>query len=300
MSAEETLLPAARPRVANRLLRAVLGIAAMMGLGVACQFGAHALEDVFGVVGPLRPGLNSLALIPGMLVGYILFVKLIERRRLAEFAAAAAVPQLTGGVVLGTGLFLLTMAPLWVMGLYQLDGFNGPEVLMKPLVLALVPAVFEELLFRGLIQRIIEERFGSLWALGVTSLLFGLAHGFNPGASPYTFLIIAGEAGLLLGGAWVATRKLWLVMGLHFAWNFVQGGVFGEAVSGNRLDGLLDGSLHGPVWLTGGAFGPEASVQAIALAAVSGLIMVAIAARRGRLIPPLKRGRGMIGAGQFA
>ena len=275
------------PLIRNGLLRGALGLALMLGLGIGCQFIAFGLENAVHVDKDLRPMVSSLALLPGLLAGYLILVKGIERRPLSEAAPGKALPQIAIGLAVGAGLFALTMAPLMALGFYQAHGLNPAGVLIKPLVLALVAAVMEELLFRGLIQRLIEERFGPLWALGVTSLLFGLAHGINPGATPFTFLIIAAEAGLLLGACWVATRSLWLPIAVHFAWNFTQGGVFGAAVSGNSSDGLVAGQLRGPVLLTGGAFGPEASVQAVAFAVTAALIILWIAGRKGMLAGPV-------------
>ena len=90
----------------------------------------------------------------------------------------------------------------------------------------------EELLFRGILFRWIEEFGGSWAALMVTSVLFGLAHVINPNATWFSSFAIAVEAGVLLGGAYMLTRSLWMPMGLHAAWNFTQGDIFDVPVSG--------------------------------------------------------------------
>lgn len=70
-----------------------------------------------------------------------------------------------------------------------------------------------------------------------------------------------GDAAPFLAIAYTATRSLWLPIGLHFAWNFTESGVFGTAVSGaDGEHGLLRTVLSGPEVLTGGTFGPEASL----------------------------------------
>ena len=282
-------MPAAlQPRVRNLFLRGLVGIAFILGLGVACQLIAFAAEDLYPIAKAILPAVNSLALLPGVMLGYCLFVRLIERRPLSELAPRPALPQLSMGLALGVALFMATMAPLIGLGLYTVNGTNPAQVLVKPLVIGLVAAVAEELVFRGLLLRLLEERWGSLWALGISSLVFGLAHGINPGASPIIFLIIALEAGLLLGAAWLATRRLWLGIGLHFAWNFTQGGIFGAAVSGTGMAGLLAGRLTGPAVLTGGPFGPEASLQAVAICVTAGLFLLLLARRHGKLVGPAR------------
>ena len=74
-------------------------------------------------------------------------------------------------------------------------------------------------------------------------------------------MAIAIEAGVLLGAAYKWSGTLWLPIGIHWAWNFTQGNIFGFAVSGNGAgESLIQATVEGPAWLTGGAFGAEASV----------------------------------------
>jgi hypothetical protein len=94
------------------------------------------------------------------------------------------------------------------------------------------------------------------------------------------------EAGILLAAAYMLTRRLWLCMGLHFAWNFTQGGIFSAAVSGGASHGLLKATLVGPDWLTGGAFGPEASAVAVVVCTTAGLLLLVAADRKGHVIQP--------------
>jgi membrane protease YdiL (CAAX protease family) len=92
-------------------------------------------------------------------------------------------------------------------------------------------------------------------------------------------------AGILLAACFMFTRRLWLPMGVHFAWNFTQSGIFGLSVSGNKaLPGLLKAALYGPAWLTGGEFGPEASAVTVLLGLLLGVIILKRAVQRGRLV----------------
>ncbi len=74
----------------------------------------------------------------------------------------------------------------------------------------------------------------------------------------------------MLGAAYVACQNLWVPIGLHLAWNWAQAGIFGVTVSGSDLSslGLFESTMSGPAVLTGGGFGPEASVFAILVCAV--------------------------------
>jgi hypothetical protein len=151
-------------------------------------------------------------------------------------------------------------------------------------------AVTEELIFRGVLFRIIEGRIGTWLALALTAALFGMSHLFNAHATVWGALSIAVEAGAMLGAAYVATRNLWVPIGVHFAWNFAEGGVFGTNVSGtDSPQGLLHGVLSGPTAISGGEFGPEASVYALAVGVLVTVVFLMVARRRGRLVPLRRR-----------
>ncbi|MGH9703358.1 MAG: lysostaphin resistance A-like protein, partial [Candidatus Acidiferrales bacterium] len=140
---------------------------------------------------------------------------------------------------------------------------------------------------RGFLFRLIQLAGGTWIAIVISSALFGLAHAFNPGASFTSTLAIALEAGVLLAAAFIVTRRLWLPIGIHAGWNFAEGSLFGMAVSGGHSrSSLLAGALKGPVILTGGEFGPEASVVAIAVCLAAAAFLLRRSSRLGLLIRP--------------
>ena len=219
------------------------------------------------------------------LLGYVLFVHRVERRRLSELALARCLPQLTAGLILGSVLFSSTVAVLAVCGALRITGHAPPTVLLRPLLMSISAGVLEELLFRGVLLRLLDAALGSWLALALSAGVFGVLHLIAPHASLSAAIAIMLEAGVLLGSAYFLTRRLWLPIGLHIGWNFTQGGVFGIAVSGHPSIGLLQAVLSGPSWLTGGAFGAEASVVAIAICLMTALFLLVLAARRGQLRP---------------
>jgi membrane protease YdiL (CAAX protease family) len=90
----------------------------------------------------------------------------------------------------------------------------------------------------------------------------------------------------MLAAAYAATRSLWLPIGLHFGWNFAESGIFGTEVSGNGdTHGLLDASTSGAELITGGEFGPEASVYATLSGALLTVVFLWLARRRGHIVP---------------
>ncbi len=147
------------------------------------------------------------------------------------------------------------------------------------LVVGLGAGIGEEIMFRGVLFRIVEEGAGTWAALVVSALFFGAVHIGNPGATVWSSAAIAIEAGLLFGLIYHLTRSLPLCMGLHASWNFMQGTVYGIPVSGTTADGWLVSQRSGPDWLSGGFFGAEASVVALALCTLVSVALWLIAIR---------------------
>jgi len=218
--------------------------------------------------------LLALISIAGAGAAYLLYVRLVERRTATELGLAGAGRELAAGVLIGGGLMALCVGVLWALGAYRVVGINPPLVLVSALGAALFRGFVEELLLRGAGLRLGARLLGTWPALLVSAALFGLLHARNPGASVASTIGVA-AGGLLLGAAFLATGRLWLAAGLHGAWNFAQGGVFGLDVSGVPSIGLLRGTLAGPELLTGGAFGIEASPLAtlVCLTATAGLLV---------------------------
>jgi len=152
--------------------------------------------------------------------------------------------------------------------------------------LGLVPAFMEEILIRGIVFRITEDSLGTWLAMVISALLFGFLHILNSGATWFAAVCIAVEAGVLLAAAYVTTRRLWFPIGLHFAWNFTQGGIFGVAVSGITVHGLLKSTLTGPELISGGEFGAEASIFAVINRTAVAILLIVIAVQNGQIIRP--------------
>jgi len=223
-----------------------------------------------------------------------LYKRWIEREPDLEFASRGAVPELAAGLASGLVLFSLVTGVVWLLSGIRFEGVRalGDTQFTQWATLAIISGFLEETLFRGLLFRAIEKVSGSWIALAVTSAFFGAAHIFNPDATWFAAVAIAVEAGILLGAAYMLTRRLWLAVGMHAAWNFTQGWVFSIPVSGTGQPiGLIMTTRAGPEWLTGGEFGLEASAIAMLIVTAFGLALLAWVARRGGFVaPPWRRG----------
>jgi len=219
-------------------------------------------------------------------LSYSAFVRIVEKRPVTELAASGAVAELASGTLLGAMLFTATIGILWSLGYYQVSGMNNWMTAAPVFAGAVISGVVEEILFRGILFRIAEQVLGTWLALLISALLFGLLHLFNPNATWVAAIAIALEAGILLAAAYVLTRRLWLAIGVHFAWNFTQGGIFGVAVSGNQAAGLLQATLTGPELLSGGEFGAEASIFAVAVCLAAGAYLLWRAHNKSNFVRP--------------
>jgi len=217
-------------------------------------------------------------------VTYRWIVRKTEHREPVEIAKNRA--ALGRGLLIGTGLFACVIANIALLGDYHVLGWGSVAGAIALFGFSAAAAVTEELIFRGVLFRIVEGWIGTWPALALTGLLFGLSHLFNAHATLWGALAIAVEAGGMLGAAYVATRNLWLPIGLHFAWNFAEGGIFGTDVSGtNAPEGLLRGVTSGPAALSGGEFGPEASVYSLLAGVIVTIVFMRLARRRGHIVP---------------
>lgn len=237
---------------------------------------------------PVQHALANLSsqLLP-TLVAYLILVKLVERRRVDELAPRDIPAFGTAGLVIGAVLFSLVVAVLWLAGSYHVTGTN-PQVDWLPAVLVagIGAGIGEEIVARGVLFRIVEEGLGSWWALVISALFFGAAHIANPAATLWSSAAIAVEAGVLLALLYALTRSLWTCIGLHAAWNIMQGTVYGIPVSGTKANGWLVSYRTGPDWLSGGAFGAEASVVALAVCLTLSAILLVVALRHHAIVPP--------------
>lgn len=266
------------------LVRLVIGFLAI-GLWV---FAFQVVVHLSGVQ-PRSPlhALLGLLIPVGVLVIYTFFVRFLEKRPMVELAPRGAQRFAARGILVGAALFCIAMLAMKLLGAWTYLGMAPFSYLAFPFLSALIAGILEETVVRGLLFRLLEEWLGSWIALALSAVIFGLLHAFNPGASIVSTAAIALEAGVLLAAAYMYSRSLWFVMGLHFAWNLTEGGIFATSVSGGPTEGVIRVSfVSGKDWLTGGQFGPEASLPAVLICLAAGIAFIMMAKRAGRVVAP--------------
>ena len=225
-----------------------------------------------------------------------LFRRFIDRQSLQGLGLDRRrgwVSELLAGAGLGLGVMAVIFVLQWVSGWARISLTGEPSDtallgLLAYVIIFLAVAGSEELMFRGYLLQTLEEWPGVIPAVIVSSVLFGVFHGLNPNVNVLALaqLILAG---LVFAYTYLVTRRLWLPIALHFAWNFFQGPVFGFPVSGVPSGGLFSVEPAGPTLITGGAFGPEGGLSGLI---GLGLIAFAVWRWKGRWLLPQRCSAG--------
>lgn len=267
------------PSRTRAVSRAIVMVATFAAVMVVVNSGASALE------GPVAALLLGPALGILVLVLYFLAVRFIERRAVTELARPGAARHVLSGLLGGFALAATTVGIIAALGGYQIVGWGTISGGLIVVGMMCAVAVSEEVLFRGVIFGLIQGRWGTWIALIVSGLMFGLVHLVNPGTTLWGAFAVAVEAGLMLGAAYIVSGSLWLPIGLHLGWNIATVAIFGTIGSGgDARAALVEAVTHGPTWLTGGDFGPEGSLVAVAVCSVATVFLLVSAQRSGRIV----------------
>lgn len=224
---------------------------------------------------------------------YIAYGRFVEGREVTELSTPKMGREWATGAMIGTGLIATCFLLLTLLGMYHVEGLNPVSYMLPAVAMALSAATFEELFFRGVVLKSIEDLAGSWVALVLASAIFGSTHLLNPEGTIVGALYVGIEGGLLLAAGYLLTRRLWLAIGMHMGWNYVQSAVFSGVVSGGVFDeGLFKAKFEGPDLLTGGSFGVESSILALVVCTTAGVVLAIMAQRRGHILPPPGRAAG--------
>lgn len=205
---------------------------------------------------------------------YRCFVLRLEKRQPTELSLHGAAREAGIGVALGAAMGLTVAGMLAAAGAFVITGSSDSwSFLLKSVPEQIMVACFEEIMFRAVVFRIVEQRWGTRAALLTSMALFGLAHISNDNISVMGIAMTC-IASLVFCACYMKTRRLWLPIGVHFAWNSTYDGLFALPMSGHAARGWLQVSVSGPEWLTGGGYGVEASVAALIVWGGAALLML--------------------------
>lgn len=226
-----------------------------------------------------------------VVLGYITYVRMFEKRSPRELVFNPVPVGL--GLFFGAAMIVFVASILFGVGVYEMTAYRGLQLgLLDIAFVILVAATIEEIVFRAVLFAALEQRWGTVKALWLQSLLFSVLHIANLADSVSILdLVITVFSGTLIGVFWtlifIYTRNVWVVAAHHAGWNFavVLTGLPLSGLSDWQVQAPLQSIYHGPNWLTGGSVGPEDSVLTIVLVLVSSVAIFMFAQRQQRLIP---------------
>jgi membrane protease YdiL (CAAX protease family) len=222
-----------------------------------------------------------------ILLVYRFAVALGERREVPELALRWAPQDLLLGLAIGAAAISAVILMQWLFGWVVIES-RHIDAFVLALRDSIRSGVVEELLLRLVIFRLLWRAFGIWPALIGASVIFGALHLANPDSTLFAALcLIAGE-GIAIG-LYLLTGRIWASIGMHAAWNFTQGWIFGAVVSGTtEIAGgplTLRPAARVPELLSGGGFGPEASLAALAISLIASAAVLRWAWVRGGFEP---------------
>lgn len=266
--------------------RIIFGLLVCLAVFIIAQNAAGKILEQLGTGKELRNLIKGLVASTAVVFTYRVFFKWIEKRKVNELSRKDLFQNVFLGTAIGIIIQCLTILVIDLKGGFTIVTVNPFAYVIIPLTVAFTVAIFEEILIRGIIFRIIEEKLGSYIALLISAIVFGGLHLANPNATLISAICITMEAGLLLGAAFIYSRSLWLPIAIHFSWNFMQSGIFGAITSGNEnTSSLLTTKITGNEWITGGNFGPEGTIQATIFCLIAASVLMYINIKNGRIIP---------------
>lgn len=250
-------------------LAAFIVFGGLLGLGAFALLSYAGYDLMYG--SPALLVFNAvLSLIPTILLSWLCgrFLDGVPFRALGASFTKYWLQHLGLGLLIGalTVGFAVLLAVIFGGLSFRIDPAASGSAMLKTLLVSLlifaVAAAWEEAFFRGYMLQTFS-RAGLAWlAIGLTSLFFGAVHYGNPNAGAISSFNTA-LAGVWFGVAYLKTRDLWFVWGMHVMWNWMQGAVFGIEVSGLTditTSPLLMEIDRGPAWLTGENYGIEGGI----------------------------------------
>lgn len=209
-------------------------------------------------------------LLIGALVSLYLTHHKIFKRPLATtgFQKTGFLREIGLGYALAFALLLVGFILLWMVGYIEISKIDWrPNLFFGFILFFLIQSSLEEVISRAFMIPSLTHRFNPIVALVISSSIFAIVHMSNPNVTIISLLNIC-MAGVLMGLLFMTTERIWMPIGLHAGWNFLQGSFFGFEVSGYDVYSLIDSKEVGPDMITGGAFGFEGSLLSLLLLTV--------------------------------
>jgi membrane protease YdiL (CAAX protease family) len=269
------------------LVKIIIGVIVVGGsvalLGVLFNF----IFDKTGTPDDIKNAIISIPFCVIALLSYVFLFRFYEKRQIKELRLSAFAKNALIGFLTGLSLQSLFILVIYFTGNYKITHVNPFSFLLPSFLTALTAGFVAEILIRGIFFRLAEEKLGTIITLLIITVIFAVIHS---GSKHATFLSVCAtslQAGVLLSAAYIFSRNLWLPIFLHFAWDFVEPGIFGAINPGNSIEqSLFTSEITGSAFITGGQTGPQNSIQALIFCAIMSLVFLWLAKRKNNFLKP--------------
>ena len=269
------------------ITKIIVGLVVVVGLIVLIESGRQLLTGEVAQNIELQNIVVGIIEILAALSGYILLYRFYEKRQIKELRIATFWRNTFLGILTGLVLQSIVVLVMNLGGAYSVTHINPISFLIPGFTSAFVAGFVGEIVLRGIIFRLTEEKLGTVIAIIISMLIFAVAHAGVKGATVMSILSTSIQAGILFSSVYVFSGSLWLPIFLHFSWDLAQPGIFGAINPGIHIEKtLITSKVAGAQLLTGGQFGPGNSIQSTVLCLATGLLFLWLAKRKGNFIKP--------------
>ena len=218
-----------------------------------------------------------------LLLTYYYLFGLYEKRQINELSRKGIVKVLSGGFLLGFSILSFVILVLYLLGYYKIIQFSGFSYFLAPFSFLVIAALIEEILFRAILYRILENWLGTYIVLVIVSIMFELPHVFNDNVTLLSVVL-----GLLFGFAhgimYTYTKRVWLPFAFHLGWNFAQP-FYDSNLSGlEDVGSVFKAEFNGPELITGSIYGIEDSILSISLLFIVCLVFLRLAIKHNKIV----------------
>ncbi len=215
---------------------------------------------------------------------YLYFVKIFEKRKADEISLdKKTMKDFAIGCIIGLSLISVTFSLLYLLGYCSIDGINNSADLFQSFQFAFFFAFLQDIVYFAIIFRIAERHLGTVFSIFIAGIIFGFKHLLFPGYSLWGAIAITIEGAILFSALYIKTRKIWMIFGFHFMYNFIQNGILLKI---QDMDSLLKTKVSGSEIFAGSQNGLESSIIAIILSVCIGTYFMKKAKKEGKFILP--------------
>lgn len=215
---------------------------------------------------------------------YLYFVRIFEKRKANEISFdKKTIKDFSIGCIIGLSIISGTFSLLYLFGYVSVEGINSSPNLFESFIFAFFFVFLQDIVYFAIIFRITERHLGSVFSIILTGIVFGFEHLLFPNYSIWDATAITIVGAVLFSALYIRTRRVWMIFGFHFVYDFIQNGFLLKI---QDMEPIFEVKVSGPKIIAGSQNGFESSVIAIILSVCIGAYFLKKAKTEGKFIPP--------------